>query len=113
MTSNCRAELIAAGEAFQRDTDNMEELTHFVKKDKILHLEQNDSMKLSRLSDSSAEQEPGCPGKQQIEHGSALEVERLNHLGYKSIASRLREVFSPIYASASRIVHFWNRNIIK
>lgn len=86
------------------------------KKDKILHLEQNDSMKLSRLRDSSAEQEPGCPGEQQIEHGSAmcsLEVEKLNHLGYKSIASRLREVFTPIYASASRIVHFWNRNIIK
>lgn len=86
------------------------------KKDKILHLKQNDSMKLTRLSDNSAEEEPGCPGEQQIEHGLAmcsLEVEKLNHLGYKSIASRLMEVFTPIYVSASRIVHFWSRNIIK
>ncbi|KAK4833083.1 LOW QUALITY PROTEIN: hypothetical protein QYF61_027745 [Mycteria americana] len=70
-------------------------------KDKVLHLEQNDPMKWSRLGNSSTGMEPRCPDEQQIEHGSAVcssEMVKPNPmLGYisKSIASRLREVITP------------------
>jgi len=41
-------------------------------KGKVLHLEQKDPMKWSWLGNSSAEREPGCPGEEQIEHGSVV-----------------------------------------
>ncbi|PKU38681.1 hypothetical protein llap_11017 [Limosa lapponica baueri] len=60
----------------------------------VLHLEQNDPVKLSRLNNRSAERESVCSGEHKIEYGSAVcffEMMKPKHiLGYinKSLASR-------------------------
>lgn len=78
---------------------------------KVLHLEENGSMKLSWLSNISVDTESGCCVSNKLNMDQQcvpLGWWILTSCSIKSIASRLREAISPLYDSAPSRVHFWN-----